>query len=257
MNGHKLHADDTPVPVLAPGRGKTRTARLWTYVRDDRSAGLEQPAAVWFAYSPDRKGEHPQKHLKHFRGIVQADGYAGFNALYASGHAVEAGCWAHARRKFFDIVQQQDSPEALYAIERIAQLYEIEAQIRGKPAELRGQVRQARAGPKLSAFYTWMNDTLRSVSRKSALAGAIGYALTRWPALTRYVNDGRIEIDNNAAERALRVVALGRNNVNSLIMRTGTPEVQCRPWTTSATRSQGCSHNHSDCKNSMTPFGGL
>lgn len=212
INGDKLHADDTPVPVLAPGRGKTRTARLWTYVRDDRSAGLEQPAAVWFAYSPDRKGEHPQKHLKHFRGIVQADGYAGFNALYASGHVVEAGCWAHARRKFFDIVQQQDSPEALHAIEHIAQLYEIEAQIRGKPAELRGQVRQARAGPKLSAFYTWMNDTLRSVSRKSALAGAIGYALTRWRALTRYVDDGRIEIDNNAAERALRVVALGRKN---------------------------------------------
>ena len=212
LQGNKIHADDTPVPVLAPGRGKTRTARLWTYVRDDRPAGGTQPSAVWFAYSPDRKGEHPQNHLKHFQGIVQADGYAGFNALYESGRVVEAACWAHVRRKFYDIAQQQSSPEAVQAIERIAQLYDIEAQTRGKPPDIRRQVRQARAGPRLDAFYTWLNDTLRSVSRKSTLAGAIRYALSRWPALTRYVDDGRIEIDNNAAERALRVVALGRKN---------------------------------------------
>lgn len=212
LSGSKIHADDTPVPVLAPGRGKTRTARLWTYVRDDRPSGGVSPSAVWFAYSPDRKGEHPQKHLKHFQGIVQADGYAGFNALYESGRIVEAACWAHARRKFYDIAEQQSSPEALQAIECIAQLYAIEAQIRGQPPDVRRQVRQARAGPRLDAFYTWLNDTLRSVSRKSPLAGAIRYALSRWPALTRYVNDGRIEMDNNAAERALRVVALGRKN---------------------------------------------
>lgn len=212
MGGSKVHADDTPVPVLAPGRGKTRTGRLWTYVRDDRAAASEQPAAVWFGYSPDRKGEHPQKHLKHFQGIVQADGYAGFNVLYASGRVQEAACWAHVRRKFYDIAEQQSSPEALHAIGRIAELYAIEAQIRGEVPELRRQARQARAGPRLDALHDWLHDTLRSVSRKSDLAGAIRYALTRWTALRRYVDDGRIEIDNNAAERALRVVALGRKN---------------------------------------------
>lgn len=212
ISGDKVHADDTPVPVLAPGRGKTRTGRLWTYVRDDRAGGSDQPAAVWFGYSPDRKGEHPQKHLKNFQGVVQANGYAGFNALYESGNIVEAACWAHVRRKFYDIAEQQSSPEALLAIGHIAQLYGIEAQIRGKPPDIRCQVRQARAGPKLIALHDWLHNTLRSVSRKSALAGAIRYALTRWAALTRYVDDGRIEIDNNAAERALRVVALGRKN---------------------------------------------
>ncbi|MBF8179808.1 IS66 family transposase [Herminiimonas contaminans] len=212
MSGSKVHADDTPVPVLAPGRGKTRTGRLWTYVRDDRTAASDQPAAVWFGYSPDRKGEHPQKHLKNFQGIVQADGYAGFNALYESGKIVEAACWAHVRRKFYDIAEQQSSPEALQAIGRIAELYAIEAQIRGELPDVRRQARQARAGPHLDALHDWLHDTLRSVSRKSALAGAVRYALTRWTALTRYVDDGCIEIDNNAAERALRVVALGRKN---------------------------------------------
>lgn len=212
ISADKVHADDTPVPVLAPGRGKTRTGRLWTYVRDDRASASDQPAAVWFGYSPDRKGEHPQKHLKNFQGVVQADGYAGFNALYESGKIVEAACWAHVRRKFYDIAEQQSSPQALQAIGHIAQLYGIEAQIRGKPLDIRCQVRQARAGPKLIALHDWLHDTLRSVSRKSALAGAIRYALARWAALTRYVDDGRIEIDNNAAERALRVVALGRKN---------------------------------------------
>lgn len=212
MAGEKVHADDTPVPVLAPGRGKTRTGRLWTYVRDDRPAGSDLPPAVWFAYSPDRKGEHPLRHLKHFQGIVQADGYAGFNALYESGRVVEAACWAHVRRKFYDIAEQQTSPIALEAIGRIAQLYGIEAQIRAELPDARRKERQARAGPKLQALHDWLHDTLRSLSRKSALAGAIRYALGRWTALTRYVDDGRIEMDNNAAERALRVVALGRKN---------------------------------------------
>jgi len=212
MAGDKVHADDTPVPVLAPGRGKTRTGRLWTYVRDDRPAGSDVPPAVWFAYSPDRKGEHPHRHLKHFQGIVQADGYAGFNALYESGRVVEAACWAHVRRKFYDIAEQQTSPIALEAIGRIAQLYGIEAQIRAELPDARRKERQARAGPKLQALHDWLHDTLRSLSRKSALAGAIRYALGRWTALTRYVDDGRIEMDNNAAERALRVVALGRKN---------------------------------------------
>ncbi|MVW80516.1 IS66 family transposase [Bordetella sp. 02P26C-1] len=217
LHGHvtasqKIHADDTPVPVLAPGRGKTKTARLWTYVRDDRPAGLDTPPAVWFGYSPDRRGEHPAKHLKHFAGIVQADGYAGFNRLYETGNVLEAACWAHVRRKFYDIAQQQASPLALEAIALIGELYSIEAQIRGQPADQRQQVRQARAGPLLASLHDWLHGTLRALSRKSALAEAIRYALARWVALTRYVDDGRIEIDNNAAERALRVVALGRKN---------------------------------------------
>jgi len=212
MGGHKVHADDTPVPVLAPGRGKTKTARLWTYVRDDRAAGIDQPAAVWFGYSPDRKGEHAAGHLRHFNGIVQADGYAGFNQLYETGRMREAACWAHVRRKFYEIAQQQASPVALEAVARIGQLYSIESPIRGQPANIRQQVRQARAGPLMTSLHDWLHETVRALSRKSALAEAIRYALVRWAALTRYIDDGRIEIDNNTAERALRGVALGRKN---------------------------------------------
>lgn len=123
LGGEKLHADDTPVPVLAPGDGKTRAGHLWTYVRDDRPAGNETPPAVWFAYSPNRKGEHPQTHLKFFTGILQADAFAGFDALYATGDILEAACWAHARRKFFEIHQAQGSPIAAEALKRIAALY--------------------------------------------------------------------------------------------------------------------------------------
>ena len=212
LAGDKLHVDDTPVPVLAPGDGKTKTGRLWTYVRDDRPAGSEQPPAVWFAYSPNRKGEHPQKHLKSFTGILQADAYAGFDALYADGKIREAACWAHARRKFYELHQAQASPLAAEALKRIGALYAIEADIRGKPPAERQRVRQARVGPLLDEFHGWLTETLRRLSQKSALAEAIRYATTRWSAMTRYVADGRIEIDNNAAERALRTVALGRKN---------------------------------------------
>lgn len=208
----KLHADDTPVPVLAPGTGKTRTGRLWTYVRDDRPAGDPTPAAVLFRYSPDRKGEHPQAHLQDFRGILQADGYAGFDRLYANGRITEAACFAHVRRKFYDIHLADASPIAREALDRIAALYAIESEIRGRPPEVRQAVREARAGPLLDAFHRYLRATLTQVSSKSALAGAIRYALARWVALTRYCDDGRIEIDNNAAERALRAVALGRKN---------------------------------------------
>lgn len=208
----KLHGDDTPIPVLAPGSGKTATGRLWTYVRDDRPAGSVAPPAVWFAYSPNRKGEHPQRHLKTFTGILQADAYAGFGTLYASGRVVPAACWAHVRRKFYEIAQAHASPLAQAALERIGALYAIEAEIRGQPPEARQAVRQARAGPLLDALHAWLQETLRGVSRKSALGSAIGYALKLWPALSRYRDDGRVEIDNNAAERALRSVALGRKN---------------------------------------------
>jgi transposase len=208
----KLHADDTPVPVLAPGNGKTKTGRLWTYVRDDRPAGNVAAPAVWFAYSPDRKGEHPERHLREFRGTLQADAYAGFNRLYENGRIQEAACWAHVRRKFFDLQQANASPVASEALERIAALYAIEKEIRGRPAEERQQVRHARAKPLLASLQQWFEATLPKLSRKSEAAAAIRYALSRWDALLRYSNDGHIEIDNNAAERALRAVALGRKN---------------------------------------------
>src|ERR1700688_5025196 len=142
MAADKLHADDTPVPVLAPGNGKTKTGRLWTYVRDDRPAGDATPAAVWFAYSPDRKGEHPQAHLGNFTGTLQADGYAGFNAVYETGRIQEAACWAHVRRKFYDLHVAHKSPVAAEAMERIAALYAIEKEIRGHPADQRREVRE-------------------------------------------------------------------------------------------------------------------
>jgi transposase len=210
--GIKLHADDTTLPVLAPGLGKTKTGRLWTYVRDDRPAGSSEPPAVWFAYTPDRKGIHPQQHLKNFTGVLQADAYAGFGALYESGAIREALCWAHARRQFYDLHVARASAVTAEALDRIGALYAIEADIRGKPPDERRQVRQARAGPLLADFEAWLRKTMETLSRKSDTTAAILYALNRWAALTRYVDDGRIEIDNSAAERALRGVALGRRN---------------------------------------------
>jgi len=208
----KLHADDTPLPVLAPGLGKTRTARLWTYVRDDRPGGSQDPPAVWFAYTPDRKGAHPQQHLKDFTGVLQADGFAGFNALYESGRIREAACWAHARRKFYELEQARPSPLTGEALQRIGALYAIEEAIRGKPPQERLRVRQEQARPLLDALEGWLRETVITLSRKSDTTAAILYALNRWQALTRYCNDGAIEIDNSAAERALRAVALGRKN---------------------------------------------
>jgi transposase len=211
MAAGKLHADDTPVPVLDPGRGKTKTGRLWTYVRDDRPAGSDQAPAVLFRYAPDRRGERPREHLTPFSGILQADAYAGFGHLYGE-RIQEAACWAHARRAFYELHQANQSPVAAEALERIGALYAIEAEIRGRPPDERAGIRQARAGPLLESLREWLRQTLGRVSKKSELAKAISYILSRWTALTRYRDDGRIEIDNNAAERALRVVALGRKN---------------------------------------------
>ncbi len=208
----KVHADDTPVPVLDPGRGKTKTGRLWTYVRDDRPAGSGDPPAVWYRYSPDRKSEHPQAHLRDFRGILQADAYSGFAQLYEDGQILEAACWAHARRKFYDLYVADRSPIATEALQRIATLYAVERDIRRSLPAQREGVRQERAGPLLAALHTWLAATLQTVSAKSDLALAIKYALVRWTALTRYRDDGRIEIDNNSAERSIRPVVLGRRN---------------------------------------------
>jgi transposase len=212
MAAAKIHADDTPVPVLAPGNGKTKTGRLWTYVRDDRPAGYPTAPAVWFAYSEDRKGEHPRRHLKDFRGALQADAYAGFHHLYGDGAIYEVSCWAHARRKFHDIHVVHASPTTTEAIARIGALYGIEEEIRGKSVDIRRSVRQARAKPLLDDLHHWMENTRASLSTKSETAGAIRYALSRWRALTRYVDDGLLEIDNNAAERSLRPVVMGRKN---------------------------------------------
>ena len=212
LTAAKIHADDTPVPVLAPGNGKTKTGRLWTYVRDDRPAGLKTAPAVWFAYSEDRKGEHPRRHLKSFKGALQADAYSGFHHLYGDGSIYEVACWAHTRRKFHDIHVVHRSPTTTEALARIGALYAIEEQIRGKPAELRCSVRQGRARPLLDELRHWMEKMLRSLSTKSETAGAIRYAISHWRALTRYVDDGLLEIDNNSAERALRAVAIGRKN---------------------------------------------
>ena len=212
LAGDKIHGDDTPVPVLAPGTGKTATGRLWAYVRDDRPWASEAPPAVFYCYSPDRKAIHPQSHLGGFRGILQADGYAGFGELYRSGAVSEVACFAHVRRKFFDIHKANGAPLALAALDRIGALYAIEEDARGLPPEVRRAIRQSRAGPLIEELRTWMEASLRRISGKSELAGAIRYALTRWRQLTRYRDDGRLEIDNNAAERAIRALVLGRKN---------------------------------------------
>jgi transposase len=212
MAGEKLHADDTPVPVLAPGNGKTKTGRLWTYVRDDRPAGDVTPPAVWFAYTPDRKGEHPKAHLSAFTGTLQADGYAGYDAVYEDGRVREVACMAHVRRQFFDLYEAHKSPVAKEALERIAALYAIEEEIRGRSADARREVRQQRSRPLLDSLKQWLEETLLKLSRKSDTARAVRYALGRWEALLRFCDDGRLEIDNNAAERSLRTVVLGRKN---------------------------------------------
>jgi transposase len=212
LSADKIHADDTPVPVLAPGTGKTKTGRLWVYVRDDRPSGGPAPPATLYRYSPDRRGEHPRDHLAGFTGHLQADGYAGFNELYRQNAITEVACWAHVRRKFFDFHAATKSPLAAEALQQIGALYDVERQLGGCPADIRRAVRGRLAGPRLDAFKGWLEATLRRVSAKSDLAGAIRYALKHWTQLTRYRDDGRLEIDNNAAERAIRPLALGRKN---------------------------------------------
>jgi transposase len=211
MAAARVHADDTTVPVLDPGRGNTKTGRLWCYVRDDRPFAGKAAPAVLYCYSPDRKGEHPRTHLGPFRGILQADGYAGYAGLYEGG-VTEAACWAHARRKFFDVQAATQSPLAHEALQRIAALYAIEATIRGQPADVRLNVRRARSAPLFTDLRAWLEKTQARISGKTELAGAIRYTLTRWNALTLVLRDGRACLDNNAAERAMRPMTLGRKN---------------------------------------------
>jgi transposase len=207
-----LHGDDTPVPVLVPGAGKTKTGRLWAYVRDERPYCGERPPAVTFVYSPDRKGDHPAAHLKDFVGALHADGYAGFNGLYERGRIVEVACWAHVRRKFFDVHAANASAVAKEALDRIGALYGVEAAINGMPPEERRRQRQAQSKPIADALERWAREITPKLSGRSELAAAFRYMLARWLALNRCFDDGRLSLDNNPVERALRGVAIGRKN---------------------------------------------
>jgi transposase len=225
MAGRVIHADDTPVPVLAPGAGRTKTGRQWVYLRDERPHAGSAPPAVLYRYTPDRKGEHCRAELARFVGWLHADGYAGFGRLYeieaaraeAAGlqgppRVAEVACWAHARRGFFDVYKSNGSAIAKEALDRIGALFDIERLIAGSPAERRRSVRQHMAKPRLDELGVWLDAQLQKIPGRSDLAGAICYARSRWDALSRYLDDGRLELSNNAAENAIRPVALGRKN---------------------------------------------
>jgi transposase len=210
----RIHADDTTVPVLA--KGKTRTGRLWTYVRDDRPFGGPDPPAAVFFYSPDRGGVHPQQHLAGYAGLMQADAYAGFNKLYEAarkpGPIVEAVCWAHARRKFFDLARINKAPVAIEAVERMDALFAIERDINGKPPAERKRIRNEQSRPLVVALEAWLRQQRAKLSAQSETAKAITYSLNRWTGLIGFLDDGRLCMSNNAAERALRGIAVGRHN---------------------------------------------
>jgi transposase len=208
----KLFADDTPIPVLDRGRGRTKTGRLWVYARDDRPwSGADPPAAVYL-YSPDRRAERPASHLAKFKVVVQVDGYPGFERLSDAGDIWLAACWAHARRKFYEVQQATTSPIAAEALRRIAELYAIETTIRGQTATVRQAVRQARSLPLVTAMEAWFKRQLIHIPPRSGLADAIRYALNRWSSLCCFLDDGRIELDTNTVERAIRPITLGRKN---------------------------------------------
>ena len=208
--GPRVHVDDTPVPVLA--KGKTRTGRLWTMVRDDRPFGGNDPPAAAYAYSPDRGGEHAETLLGGFTGIMQADAFAGFNRLYEKGAIVEAACWAHARRKFYELAQLKKAPIAIEAVTRIDALFAIERDIAGLSPDERQAARAERSRPLVDDLALWLHHKRAGLSGKSDTAKAMDYLLKRWPAFTLFLADGRVDLSNNAAERALRGIAVGRRN---------------------------------------------
>jgi transposase len=212
MAAERLHGDDTTVPVLA--RGKTSIGRLWTYVRDDRPFAGRAPPAALFHYSSDRRGAHPQRHLAGYAGILQADAYAGFNELYHPGRrpgpVTEAGCWSHGRRKLFDLAQLAHAPLAAEAVRRIDAIFDAERTINGLPAEQRLAVRQTHVAPLVAELESWMRAARAKMSRHADVGRAMDYMLKRWTTFSRFLEDGRICLTNNAAERALRGIALGR-----------------------------------------------
>ena len=212
LAGGKIHTDDTPMPVLSPGNGQTKTGRLWVYVRDDRNSGSTVPPAVWFAYTPNRQGQHPQSHLTGFSGVLQADAYAGYDKIFTDGRVTEAACMAHARRKIHDLHVRKATPTTTEILRRIGELYAIEAQIRGQPADERKRIRQLQARPLLAELEIWLRNRLLTLSTQSDTTKAINYMLNQWQALIYYCDDGVAEIDNNVAENALRGCCLGRKN---------------------------------------------
>lgn len=210
--GDALFADDTPVKMQAPGQKKTKTARVWTYVRDERPWSGSSPPCAWYQFTIDRKGEHPVSHLAGYKGWVHADGYSGFNGLFGHDKADEMACMAHVRRKFVDVFASQGNAIAEEAIHRIAELYAVEKEARGKPAEARVAVRQARSKPIFEDLEAWLHAQLPKISGKSPLAQAIRYALGRMAKARAYLENGHLELDNNTAERAVKPVAIGRKN---------------------------------------------
>ena len=208
----KLFADETTAPVLDPGRGRTKTGQLWAYARDDRPWAGADPPGVAYVYAPDRKAERPIAHLSGFKGVLQVDGYGGYRALAERGEVVLAFCWVHVRRRFYELAAAGPAPIASEALIRIAKLYEVEKEVRGRSAEERRAVRQEKSKPILEELKPWLRAKLDLISQKTKLAEAIRYALSRWAGLTRFVDDGRIEIDSNAVERAIRPIALNRKN---------------------------------------------
>ncbi len=212
LKGQAIFADDTPLKMQAPGNGRTKTARIWTYVRDERPWLGQAPPAAWYRFTVDRKGEHPASHLSGYHGWMHADGYAGFNELYRSGGISEVACLAHIRRKFTDVFQSDGSVIAGEAIKRIAGLYGVEKQARGLVPDQRVEIRQAKAKPILEDLDAWLHAQLPKISGKSELAKAIRYALTRMRRLRPYLDHGFLEADNNCAERSMKPVALGRKN---------------------------------------------
>jgi transposase len=218
LSASNINADDTPFRVLAPGTGKTKRGHMWTYVRDGTTWGSTDPPAVWYQYAPTWHGKYPQKHLAHFNGKLQVDGYAGFEPLFiptkpgVPARAEEISCWAHARRHFFDLYEALKSPLAKEALDRIGLLYQIEDRIRGRSPEMRRAARQKHAVPLLNVLHVWMIESLSQIDNKSDLAEAFNYSLNRWEALCRYTKDGRLEIDNNIAERSIRGMGVGRRN---------------------------------------------
>jgi transposase len=206
----KLFADETTAPVLDPGRGRTKTGQLWAYTRDDRPWGGADPPAVAYLYAPDRKAARPIEHLAGFTGTLQVDGYSGYAALARRGDVQLAFCWAHVRRPFYELADT--SPVAAEALARIATLYAIDAEVRGQSPEQRRAARQEKSRPVIVDLRRFLDAKLGQISRKSTLAKAIRYALTRWEGLTRFIDDGRIELDSNTVERAIRPLALNRKN---------------------------------------------
>jgi transposase len=208
----KLFADETTAPVLDPGRGRTKIGQLWAYARDDRPWGGTDPPAVAYVYAPDRTASQPIAHLAGFKGVLQVDGYAGYRALAKKGDVSLAFCWAHVRRRFYERAVADASPIAIEALQRIALLYAVEKDIRGRGPDERRAVRQDRSRPVLADLEPWLSAKLALLSQKSKLAEAIRYALSRWEGLCRFLDDGRIEIDSNTVERSIRPIALNRKN---------------------------------------------